>query len=171
MRPRLKKIRPEAVTAALAKAEKYRDLNQPAEAESICRDVLAASPDHPGAQRTLGIALTDQFEGRGMGRYAEARELFSRLPDPFERSFYTGLACERQGRAQLKVGRLLRSSLPLFEEALTFYEKAEACRPAGNDDPILRWNSIVRTLEAHPEYRDLDLQERLPEGDDAPPRL
>src|SRR5437899_12778689 len=70
MKLELKKIRSTAAAAAVLKAEKYRDLNQPFEAESICRDVLEASPEHAGALRTLGLALTDQFEGKGKGRFA-----------------------------------------------------------------------------------------------------
>jgi hypothetical protein len=29
---------------------------------------------------------------------------------------------------------------------MSFYEKAEAVRPAGNDDAILRWNTCVRLM-------------------------
>jgi hypothetical protein len=29
---------------------------------------------------------------------------------------------------------------------MTWYEKAEAARPAGNDDAILRWNACLRLL-------------------------
>ncbi len=169
MKYELKKIRREAVAAAIGKAEKYRDLNQPTEAESICRDILDASPDHAGALKTLGLALTDQFEGQGKGRYAEAMAVFHRLKDPYERAFYSGLASERQGRAQLRAGRPLRSCLPLFEQALAFYEEAEALRPVGNDDPVLRWNSVVRTLNAHPEYRGVEATVGYDGGDDAPP--
>jgi len=165
----LKKIRAEAAASAVEKAEKYRDLNQPFEAESICRDVLAASPDHAGALRTLGLALTDQFEGKGKGRHAEAMAVFGRLADPYERAFYSGLACERQAKAQLEEGRPLQSSLPLFEEALARYQEAERLRPAGNDDPILRWNSVVRTLRAHPDYAAAAVTADFDIGGDSPP--
>lgn len=165
----LKSIRPEAAAAAVEKAEKYRDLNQPFEAESICRDVLAVAPDYPGALRTLGLALTDQFEGIGKGRYAEAMEVFSRQRDPYERAFYSGLACERQAKAQIRAGRALQSSLPLFEQSLAFYEEAESLRPPGNDDPILRWNSVVRILRAHPEYAGTSARPEFDPGGDSPP--
>ena len=42
----LKRISKAAVPSALAKAERYRLLNEPEQAESICRDVLAVEPDH-----------------------------------------------------------------------------------------------------------------------------
>src|SRR5438552_13132850 len=38
---KLKTISPEGIEAALSKAELYRFLHEPAEAESICQDVLA----------------------------------------------------------------------------------------------------------------------------------
>ncbi len=59
--PELKSISKEAVPAALAKAERYRLLNKPREAESICRDVLRVLPEHQQASITLLLALTDQF--------------------------------------------------------------------------------------------------------------
>ena len=40
----LKRISQAALPAALAKAERYRLLNEPEQAESICRDVLAVEP-------------------------------------------------------------------------------------------------------------------------------
>ena len=40
----LKPLSPSAVPAALAKAERYRLLNEPEQAESICEDVLARIP-------------------------------------------------------------------------------------------------------------------------------
>ena len=33
-----------------------------------------------------------------------------------------------------------------FREAMSWYEKAEAIRPQGNDDAILRWNTCARVL-------------------------
>jgi hypothetical protein len=144
----LKRIHPDGVDAALKKADRYRELNQPAEAESICRDVLAVDAANPLALRILGLALTDQFGPATAARFAEAQDVFGRLADPYGRAFYTGLACERQAKAQLSAELPLRSIRPLFDRALTCYAEAEAIRPPGNDDPILRWNSCVRTLQA-----------------------
>ena len=36
---------------------------------------------------------------------------------------------------------------------MDWYEKAEALRPAGNDDPLLRWNACARHLARHPELK------------------
>jgi hypothetical protein len=38
-----------------------------------------------------------------------------------------------------------------YREAMEWSEKAEAIRPAGNDEAILRWNTCVRVLNANPE--------------------
>ena len=45
------------------------------------------------------------------------------------------------------------SSYDGFREAMEWYEKAEALRPAGNDDALLRWNTCVRTLQKNPSLR------------------
>ncbi|HZP42914.1 MAG TPA: hypothetical protein VFD84_15590 [Candidatus Binatia bacterium] len=144
----LKRILPSGIPAALEKADKYRELSQPAEAESICHDVLAVDAENQLALRILGLAVTDQFDATSGARFNQAREIFGRLRDPYEHAFYAGLACERQAKAQLAGGLPLASVGPLFEQALASYAEAEGLRPAGNDDPILRWNSCVRTLLA-----------------------
>jgi hypothetical protein len=146
----LKRIVPGAIDAALQKADKYRELNQPAEAESICRDVLMIEPEHQLALRILGLAITDRFEPWSGERFAEAQAVFGRLRDPYERAFYGGLACERQAKAQLAAHLPRHSVAPLFDRALAGYAEAERLRPPGNDDAILRWNSCVRALRAVP---------------------
>jgi hypothetical protein len=45
-----------------------------------------------------------------------------------------------------------------FREAMEWYEKAEASRPAGNDEAILRWNTCARILS-----RDGHVRPRLEE--------
>ena len=42
--PEFKTISRDAIPLALEKAERYRLLNEPAQAESICLDVLAVDP-------------------------------------------------------------------------------------------------------------------------------
>ena len=36
-----------------------------------------------------------------------------------------------------------------FREAMDWFEKAEAMRPHGNDDAILRWNTCARIILKH----------------------
>ena len=58
----LKPLSKDAIPKALEKADRYRLLNEPAEAESICLDILAAEPDNQRALVMLILALTDQFD-------------------------------------------------------------------------------------------------------------
>ena len=142
---KLKSISRAGIPAAISKAELYRNLNEPGEAESICRDVLAVEPDNQKAQRLLGLAITDQFTGAG---YAEAEKIFQSLSDPYEQLYYTGILHERRAKAQLRAGRSPHTLLPLIEEAMRCFEEAEKIRPADNDDAILRWNRCVRLLQS-----------------------
>ena len=57
----LKSISEQGIPEALAKVERYRLLNEPGLAESICLDVLAIVPDHQQALISLLLARTDQF--------------------------------------------------------------------------------------------------------------
>src|SRR5215813_1128870 len=163
----LKRISTAAITEAIAKAELYRSLNEPEEAESICRDILAIEPQHQFALRLLGLALTDQFAGDSSDRDREAEESFLALADRYERLYYTGIVYERRAKAQLRVGQPPYMVLPLFEQAMRSFEDAEKIRPAGNDDAILRWNRCVRLLQTSAYTWE---QESAPfEVQDAPP--
>jgi hypothetical protein len=142
----LKAISREAIPEATAKADWYRLLNEPGEAESICRDVLVVDPDEQTALRLLGLAITDQFRGAPSDRRAEAEAAFQRLTDPYERLYYTGIARERYAKAQLSAGKPPHTLVVLFEDALAWFDRAEKARPAGNDESILRWNRCVRVL-------------------------
>lgn len=150
----LKKISPDSVDTALAKAELYRFLNDPEEAESICHDVLAVAPEHQPALRLLGLAITDQFSGRPTDRHADAASAFEQLKDRYEQLYYRGLLHERRAKAQLRAGRPPHTLLVLLEEAMHCYQEAEQIRPPDNDEAILRWNRCLRLMRAHePEWQ------------------
>jgi tetratricopeptide (TPR) repeat protein len=144
----LKPISSAGIPEAIAKAERYRYLNEPGEAESICRDILAIEPDNQAAVRLLGLALTDQFKGDVSDRFLEAEDLFRGLSNGYERTYHCGLLRERNAKAQLKAGRPLHTVLPVFEEAMDYFESAAEIRPPNNDDSILRWNRCVRLLQS-----------------------
>jgi len=55
----LKSISEKSIPEALAKVERYRLLNEPGLAESICLDILAIVPDHQQALISLLLARTD----------------------------------------------------------------------------------------------------------------
>ncbi len=165
----LKSISKPGIPEAIAKAELYRYLNEPEEAESICRDILAVDADHQFARRMLGLAITDQFTGAASDRYVEVQSIFASLRDPYERNYYTGLLHERRAKAQLHSGCSPHILLPLVEEAMRCFAEAEKIRPAGNDDSILRWNRCVRLLESRPEFHDFQPGPEAFENEDTPP--
>jgi tetratricopeptide (TPR) repeat protein len=164
---KLKTISKSGIPEAIAKAELYRYLNEPEEAESICRDVLAAEPKHVLGLRTLGLAITDQFVGGASDRYAEVEAIFQRLPEGYEQLYYLGLLCERRVKAQLRAGRAPHTLLPLLEKALQHFGEAEKIHPPGNDDAILRWNRCVRLLESQPDFEAEEVVSL--EAQDSPP--
>src|SRR6202040_1088343 len=125
MELKLKSISPESVDAALSKAELYRLLNEPEEAESICQDVLVVQPGNQVALRLLGLAITDQFTGNPADRYSEAESAFQQLTDRYERLYYLGILYERRAKAQLRVGRPPHTLLVLLDEAMRCYDEAE----------------------------------------------
>jgi tetratricopeptide (TPR) repeat protein len=164
----LKPISKDGIPEAISKAELYRYLNEPGEAESICRDILAADPEHQNARRLLGLSISDQFRGDSSDRYSEAEATFQSLKDEYERLYYGGILLERQAKAQLAAGRPPYTVAPLFEEALRCFEKAEAIRPHGNDDSILRWNRCVRILQSRLGTDWQKLIETIDAGDSPP---
>jgi tetratricopeptide (TPR) repeat protein len=149
---KLKTISKAGIPEAISKAELYRSLNEPEEAESICRDILAVEPEHQLALRLLGLAITDQFRGDASDRHGEAEELFQKLTEGYERLYYTGLLYERRAKAQMHVGRPPHTLAPLFGEAMRCFAEAEMIRPPDNDDAILRWNRCARLLQSHPGF-------------------
>jgi hypothetical protein len=149
----LKPISPEAVPVALAKAERYRLLNEPWQAESICRDILRIDPEHDMALVMLLLSLTDQF-GKGVTA-TQAREVQMQLKGVYERAYYAGIICERWADALLRqgapgVGFIAYDTL---REAMEHYERAEQVRPEGNDDALLRWNTCARILMRNHDLR------------------
>jgi hypothetical protein len=146
----LKSLSVEAIPAALERAQRYRLLNEPSQAESICLDILQTDPENREAIVLLLLALTDQFNEHNehIGR---AHHLIASLQDEYERDYYNGLICERQARAYLRRNSPGGGHLAYryLEEAMAHYERAEAHHAPGNDDALLRWNCCVRTIEAN----------------------
>jgi len=144
----LKPIHQDAIPQALEKAHFYRLLNEPGAAESICLDVLEVDPDNQQALVTLLVALTDRLaKGYAIGA-RKAQDVLPRIKDDYQRTYYAGLICERQAKARLQQGGP-GASHDAYEwlcDAMRHYEKAEAIRPPGNDDPILRWNACARII-------------------------
>ena len=151
----LKPLSPEAVPRALAKAERYRLLNEPGEAESICLDALEADPGNQEALVTMLLALTEQFDEDATAALTRARACAERIQSDYERAYYTGIVWERRAKARIKRGvpDCGPRAYEWLREAMTWYEKAESQRPAGNDEAILRWNTCGRILARYPQLQ------------------
>ena len=146
-RPKLMSISAEGVPGALAKAEHYRFLNEPWQAESICRDVLAVEPNNQMALILLILALTDQFDGFSA---KEVLLIAQNLTNEYHRAYYSGIIHERQAIAEFRRHPDWRSRRQVFTKlqcAMDSYQRARAIRPPDNDDSVLRWNACVRFLE------------------------
>ncbi len=166
MEREFKTISTSGIAEALAKVQHYRYLNQAEEAESICRDILAADPENQMALRQLGLAITDQFTGGASDRFNEAHASFEKLSNGYERAYYLGIVHERRAKAQLRAGHRSHTLRSSFESALQYFEEAEKVRPRGNDDAILRWNRCLRLMQSVPE---LAREAEAFEAGDAPP--
>jgi hypothetical protein len=143
----LKTLSPEAVPRALAKAERYRLLNEPGEAVSICLDALEVDPANQEAIAMLLLAITEQFDADAT-RVNDAWKTVERLTDEYERNYYTGIIHERRAKALLRQGtpRGGPRAYEWLREAMVCYEKAEALRAPNNDDALLRWNACARLI-------------------------
>ena len=144
----LKPLSKEAIPRALEKAERYRLLNDPGQAESICLDILRIDPENQQALIMLLLALTDEFDKRLTECAGQARDVLHRLHSEYDQVYYAGIICERQARAQLNQGQPGAGVIAYhwLQEAMSLYEKAEAIRPPGNDDALLRWNTCARLI-------------------------
>ena len=158
----LKPISAESIPEALAKVERYRLLNEPSLAESICLDILAIVPAHQQALISLLLARTEQF-GTEVAA-ASAREVLSRIEGDYERAYYAGIICERVGLAHLRQGGpgSAAATYHALREAMEYFERAEAFRPPGNDDALLRWNTCARVIMRNPEIRPLPYEQYQP---------
>jgi len=152
----LKPLAIDAIPAALARAERYRLLNEPEQAESICEDVLAADPKNAPAAVMLILALTDQFPTEESGLVSRARAFVDQLEDPYQRAYYRGLVAERRARALVGRGgpAAAFTAGDWLRQAMTWFERADDLRTAGNDDARLRWNACARFFMRHRQLRE-----------------
>ena len=142
----LKSISPEAVGPALEKALRYRLLNEPRAAESICLDVLRVEAESQEALTTLILALTDLFETEYVAAFQRAKGVVPRLASEYDRAYYEGIILERwaQAESRRKVpGHVITG---WYLRAMHCYERAESLAPRDNPDAILRWNTCARLL-------------------------
>lgn len=154
----LKSLSPDSVPSALELAKRYRLLNEPQEAESICLDILAVVPDHQEALITLLLALTDNFADELNPSYQEALETAERLSDLYCKAYYTGIIFERRAKAHLRQGGPGSGVVAYswFSKAMEAYDRAlKGCDPY-NQDAVLRWNSCARMINNRPDVKPGD---------------
>lgn len=140
----LKPLSLDAIPAALEKANRYRLLNEPGAAESIYLDILSVDPDNQEAITNLVLAMSDRFGKDYAIGDARVTEFITRIKSDYERSYYTGIMYERRGKATLAKNGV--GAYELLRQAMDCFETAEAMRPSGNDDAILRWNGCARII-------------------------
>jgi len=148
----LKPISRQAIPAAHEKAKHYRLLNQPWQAESICRDILHIDPNNQRVIYTLVLSITDQFdEGKFKASLAKALDEVARLMDPYQVEYCTGLIYERQALAALRrqTPRADYISYDHIQRAMEHYKNAEELRPETNDESVLRWNACLRYIQKY----------------------
>lgn len=173
MRFQLKSISKQSVPEALAKVERYRLLNEPGLAESICLDILSILPDHQQAVISLLLARTDQFQSHVDAK--AAREALANIQGDYERAYYEGIIWERMGNARIRRGGggAGASAYQALREAMDCYEKAMTFAPPANDDAILRWNTCARAIMQNPDIRAVpgDEPAEALQGDEADSRI
>ena len=155
----LKRLSAEAIPSALERAERYRLLNEPVQAESICLDLLVVEPDNQQALVCLLLSLSEQFGDNITEKLDRAWSILPKLNDEYQQAYYQGILLERQARLYMRseAPGSNFSAYDLFREAMRLYEKAERLRPPGNDEALLRWNTCARTIMgARLEPRPLD---------------
>src|SRR5438477_432784 len=145
----LKSLHKDAIPAALEKAERYRLLNEPGEAESICLDILVVDPENQQAIITLLLALTDRFEKGYAVSDSQTKELLARLQSEYDRAYYSGIVAERRAKMKLRqhTPGCRFQAYDFLREAMSWFERAEPLCPPGHDDAILRWNTCARIIE------------------------
>ena len=141
----LKPLHQDAIPAALEKANRYRLLNEPGAAESIYLDILATDPDNQEAIVNIVLAMSDRFAKDYAVGDGRIQDFLAKVEDEYEKAYYTGIVYERRAKAVLEKGGI--NAYELFEQAMEWFERAEAIRPTGNDDAILRWNGCARIIK------------------------
>jgi hypothetical protein len=169
----LKSISEQSIPEALAKVERYRLLNEPSLAESICLDILAIVPDHQEALISLLLTRTDQFRSHLHAKAAQ--DVLAQIKGNYERAYYEGIIWERLGNARIRQGGAGAgaSAYHALREAMDHFEKAMDLAVPENNDAILRWNTCARVIMQNSDIRPVPEDEptKAWERDDAGSRI
>lgn len=152
----------DSIPDALKKAERYRLLAEPDEAESVCLDILQVDPDNQEGLVMLVLALSDQFRSESRPRVELALKYVDELTDEYQRRYYRAVVLEREASIHLHRGTPTALILIRYIEAMDRYEEAMAIRPPGDDSAILRWNACVRAIRRQQLKPGLGKEEYVP---------
>jgi hypothetical protein len=94
----LKRLSPGSVQGAMARVERYRLLNEPAEAESICCDILEIEPENEQVLIAMVLCLSDQI-AEDPGAAVRALAVAGQLHENYDRAYYSGIVWERKAEA------------------------------------------------------------------------
>lgn len=147
----LKKISADSVPSALEMAHRYRLLNEPHTAESICRDILEVEPNNEQATITLLLALTDNFANEINPSFTKAIEVAEELTDPSSQAYYSGIIYERRAKAHLRIGgpNAREMAYSWLEKAMRAFDDAMTHSNQGKEDAVLRWNVCARLMNEY----------------------
>jgi hypothetical protein len=153
--PALRPLSKGGIESALERAERYRLLNEPSQAESICLDILEIDAENQKALVLLLLAITDALPQQP-GWASRALALVPRLSGDYNRAYYAGLIHERLARAIVSRGGMGwgHGAFSALTRAMKHFEQAEELRPPGNDDSILRFNACVRLMSSNQEIQE-----------------
>ncbi len=141
-------IHKDSISTVLDKARQYRSLREPELAISICIDIFAVDVNNQDALVIYILALTDQYSHQhAKVQPKKIADTIARLESEFHRIYYTGIFLERKARALLKNPMSQSFAYESLMEAVAKYEMAEKMAPKHCSDPILRYNSCLRTIE------------------------
>lgn len=151
----LKALKMESIPSALQKAERYRLLNEPREAESIYLDILQEEPDNQEALAMLILAHTDKFKTELNPAFNNALSVLEQLQGEQGKIYYRGIIYERRAKAHLNRSELNSNYIAYdyFAKAMAEYDKVLESNSDGNLDAVLRWNTCARILNENPHLK------------------
>ena len=152
----------DSIPDAMKKAERYRLLGEPDEAESVCFDILQVDPDNQDARVDLILAISDQFGRERRPRVDLAMKVVGELTDEYQRVYYEAVVLEREARAHLDLDTPPVLVFLRYCEAMDKFASAAAIRPAGDDSAVLRWNACVRAIRRRQLQPGLEAEEFQP---------
>ncbi len=163
----LKPISKDAIPKAIDRAKKYRLLNEPWHAESICWDVYIADPENQQNLIILLLSITDQFRSTKHSKnLTDAMSIIDRLKDNYQKDYAKGLVYERLASAAIHRGGPRSGYIAYYHllDAMEWYEKSENSHPEKNEESKLRWNTCARMikefrLKPSPEGEGIELLE------------